>query len=167
VQSPAKDIHITPGIYESSLISTSKMEDAGYIAVFDKDSVKMYDAYNTQVIITRDEVINGWHENKTGMWQVALVPVVQNLIPTPFYSTDHQQNSFPTAQHPSKISSCHSWISHTNNMAESDYEQAIFILAGNNSRSSPKALPRIRGDTQGTLQRDAKWAAINQTETTS
>jgi hypothetical protein len=79
VQPPAKDIHITPGINENSLISTSKMADAGYITVFDKDTVKMYDAYNTQVIVTQDAVINGWCENKTGMWRVALVSFVQNL----------------------------------------------------------------------------------------
>jgi outer membrane lipoprotein-sorting protein len=68
VQSPAKDIHITPGIKENSLISTSKMSDAGYITVFNKDTVKIYNAHNTQVIVTRDAVINCWREDKTGMW---------------------------------------------------------------------------------------------------
>ncbi len=67
VHLPAKDIHITPGINENSLITTNKMADAGYITVFDKDTVKMYDAHNTRVIGTRDAVINGWHEDKTGM----------------------------------------------------------------------------------------------------
>jgi hypothetical protein len=52
-------------------------------------------------------------------------------------------------------------------MAESNYEQAIFILARTNSRSSPKALPKIRGDTHGTRQKNAKWATINQKETAS
>jgi hypothetical protein len=39
----------------------------------------MYNAQNTQVIITWEAVINGWHEDKTGMWRVALVPIVSNV----------------------------------------------------------------------------------------
>ncbi len=67
---PAKDVHITPGLSENSLVSTSKMADTGHITVFDKDTVKMYNAYNTQVIITREAVINRWQDNKTGMWRL-------------------------------------------------------------------------------------------------
>ncbi len=39
----------------------------------------MYDAHNTQVIVTREAVINDWHKDKTGMWWVALVPIVSNI----------------------------------------------------------------------------------------
>jgi hypothetical protein len=39
----------------------------------------MYNPHNTQVIITQEAVINGWCKDKTGMWQVALVPVVSNV----------------------------------------------------------------------------------------
>ncbi len=67
VRAPARDIHITPGINENSLISTSKMADTGCITIFDKVTVKMYNAHNTQVIVTQKAVINGWHEDKTGM----------------------------------------------------------------------------------------------------
>ncbi len=79
VRAPAKDIHITPGISENSLISTSKMADAGYITVFDQDHVKIYDANNTQIIATRSAVINGWRDTSTGMWRVALLPTVSNV----------------------------------------------------------------------------------------
>ncbi len=47
--------------------------------IFNKDTVKMYDTHNTQVIVTWEAVINGWPKNKTGMWQVALVPIVSNV----------------------------------------------------------------------------------------
>ncbi len=76
---PAKDVHITPGISENSLVIRSKLADAGYITVFDKDTVKMYNTYNTQVIVTREAVINGWCNNKTGMWWAALLPIVTNV----------------------------------------------------------------------------------------
>jgi hypothetical protein len=79
VRAPAKDIHITPVINKNSLISTSKLAYMGYITIFDKDTVKMYNAHNTQVIVTREVVINGWHKDKTGMWQVALIPIVSNI----------------------------------------------------------------------------------------
>ncbi len=79
VRALAKDIHITPGINKNSLISTSKLVDTGCIMIFDKDTVKMYNTHNTQVIVTREVVINGWRKDKTGMWQVALVPIVLNV----------------------------------------------------------------------------------------
>jgi len=79
MRAPVKDFHITSGINKYSLISTSKLADTGYITIFDKDTVKMYNAHNTQVIITREAVINGWHKDKTGMWQVALIPIVSNV----------------------------------------------------------------------------------------
>ncbi len=78
IRAPAKDIHITPGISENSLISTSKMADTGYITVFDQEQVKIYDANNTKIIATRGAVINGWRNTGTGMWRVALLPTVSN-----------------------------------------------------------------------------------------
>jgi hypothetical protein len=79
IRAPAKDIHITPGISKNSLISTSKMADAGYITVFDQEQVRIYDANNTQIIATRAAVINGWRDKSTGMWRVALLPTVSNI----------------------------------------------------------------------------------------
>jgi hypothetical protein len=79
VRAPAKDIHITPGINKNSLISTSKLADAGYIMIFVKDTVTIYNAHNIQVIVTQEAVINGWREDKTGMWRVALVIIVSNV----------------------------------------------------------------------------------------
>jgi hypothetical protein len=43
VRSPARVIHITPGINETSLISTIKFAKAGYVTVFDHDEVHIYD----------------------------------------------------------------------------------------------------------------------------
>ena len=44
VRKPAKELHITPGISENMLLSTSKYADAGYIMVFEKDRVNAYGA---------------------------------------------------------------------------------------------------------------------------
>jgi hypothetical protein len=40
VRAPAKELHITPGVSQHSLLSTGKFADANYITVFDKDTVK-------------------------------------------------------------------------------------------------------------------------------
>ncbi len=37
VRAPARDVHITPGITETSLMSTAKFSDAGYTTIFDSE----------------------------------------------------------------------------------------------------------------------------------
>jgi len=44
LRAPARDIHIVPSIERDSLLSVSKFADANYIAIFDKDEVKIFDA---------------------------------------------------------------------------------------------------------------------------
>ena len=51
VRRPAKELHITPGINQNSLLSTAKYADADYITVFEKDRVNVYDANNTMFTV--------------------------------------------------------------------------------------------------------------------
>ncbi len=44
VRAPANELHITPGVSQDSLLSTSKFADANYITVYDKETVNIYDA---------------------------------------------------------------------------------------------------------------------------
>ena len=67
-QRPAKELHITPGISKNSLLSTSKYADAGYITVFDKDRVNVYDANNTMIAVSREAVLRGWRERGEDLW---------------------------------------------------------------------------------------------------
>ena len=39
VRAPANELHITPGVSQHSLFSTSKYADANYITIFDRDTV--------------------------------------------------------------------------------------------------------------------------------
>jgi hypothetical protein len=68
VRRPAKELHITPGISENSLLSTAKYEDAGYITIFDKDRVNVYDAHNTMITVSREAVLRGWRERGENLW---------------------------------------------------------------------------------------------------
>jgi hypothetical protein len=44
VGAPAQDVHITPGITETSLLSTAKFADyVGYTTIFDGNQVNIYD----------------------------------------------------------------------------------------------------------------------------
>ena len=53
LRDPARSCDVVPGITEDSLVSTSKIADAGYITIFDDKEVTIYNASNTQITVTR------------------------------------------------------------------------------------------------------------------
>jgi hypothetical protein len=78
VRSPAQELHITPGINENSLLSTSKFVAANYITIFDKEEVNIYDANNTIISVTRGAILCGFKCPMTGMWCIPLIDLVRN-----------------------------------------------------------------------------------------
>ena len=48
------------------LPSTSNFANAGYITVFDKKEVNIYDASNTKKTVTRDAILKGWQGGNAG-----------------------------------------------------------------------------------------------------
>ncbi len=79
VRSPARDIHIIPGIDETSLISTVMFAEAGYVTIFDRDEVNIYDQCDTVITVSRSTILRGWREPGTNdLWRIPLVPVVCN-----------------------------------------------------------------------------------------
>ena len=48
-----------PGIMQDSLTSTSKFANAGYITVFEKEEVNIYDASSTNITVTRGAILKG------------------------------------------------------------------------------------------------------------
>ena len=79
VRAPAKELHITPGVSQHSLLSTGKYADANYITVFDKDTVNVYNANNTIITVTKDAILRGWRDTDNKLWRIPLVDVVQNV----------------------------------------------------------------------------------------
>ena len=63
VRTPAKEVHIVPGI-NNNLISTSKFVDANYAWVFDNDEVAVYDKNNTEIKTTWAAVFKGWRGSR-------------------------------------------------------------------------------------------------------
>jgi hypothetical protein len=78
VQKPAKELHITPGVSQHSLLSTGKYVDDNYITVSNKDTVNVYDANDTIITVTKDAILRGWLDTDNKLWQIPLVDVVQN-----------------------------------------------------------------------------------------
>ena len=67
MREPARSVHIVPDV-KDSLLSTSKMVDADYIAVYDKEEVNFYDAKTTNIVITEEAVLTGYRCLKVGCW---------------------------------------------------------------------------------------------------
>ncbi len=56
VRDTAKELHITRGILENSLLSTGKFANANYISIFDKEEVNIYGANDTIITVTRGAI---------------------------------------------------------------------------------------------------------------
>jgi hypothetical protein len=78
VRKLAKVLHITPGISRNSLLSTMKFADANYIKVFDKDTVNIYNANDTVIIVTKGAILRGWQDSKSNLCCIPLVRMVRN-----------------------------------------------------------------------------------------
>ncbi len=60
------------------LISTAKFAEAGYITVFYNKEVNVYNASNTEVIVTRKAILRGWLDKDANLYHIPLVPIVLN-----------------------------------------------------------------------------------------
>ena len=78
VRAPANELHITPGVSQHSLLSTSKFADANYITIFDKDTVNIYDANDTVISVTKGAILRGWRDPAINLWRIPLVDMVRN-----------------------------------------------------------------------------------------
>ena len=78
VRHPAKEVHIVPSVKTHSLLSTAKFAEAGYITVFDKEEVNIYDAQNTTLTVSKGAILRGWFDKRANLWRIPLIPVVLN-----------------------------------------------------------------------------------------
>jgi hypothetical protein len=64
---------------QHSLLSTSKLVEADYIAIYDKQEVNFYDAMTTKIMVSEEAVLTGWQCPVTKLWHVPLVDKPDNL----------------------------------------------------------------------------------------
>jgi hypothetical protein len=56
---PARSIHIVPQV-QTPLLSTSKVVDADYVPIYDKEEVNFYNAKTTKITVSEEAVLKGW-----------------------------------------------------------------------------------------------------------
>ena len=76
VRQPAKEVHIVPFIETHSLLSTAKFAQAGFISVFDKEEVNIYNAQNTTLKVSKRAILQGWFDKTANLWRIPLIPIV-------------------------------------------------------------------------------------------
>ncbi len=64
---------------QHSLLSTSKLVEADYIAIYDKQEVNFYDATTTKIMVSEEAVLKGWRCPVTKLWRIPLVDKPDNL----------------------------------------------------------------------------------------
>jgi hypothetical protein len=56
---PEHSIHVVPKV-QHSLLSTSNLVEAGYIAIYNKQEVNFYNATTTKIVVSEEAVLTGW-----------------------------------------------------------------------------------------------------------
>jgi hypothetical protein len=64
---------------QHSLLSTSKLVEADYVAIYDKQEVNFYNATTTKIVVLEEAVLTGWQCPVTKLWHVSLVDKPDNL----------------------------------------------------------------------------------------
>ena len=62
----ARRVDIVPTL-QSILMSIGKMVDIGYLTIFDKEEVNIYNMHNITFTVSRGSVLRGWRCNETGL----------------------------------------------------------------------------------------------------
>ena len=55
----AMDVHVSPGIVTSSLLSTGKLAHADYTTILSNGKVEIYDATKTKITTSMEPIISG------------------------------------------------------------------------------------------------------------
>ena len=74
LRDPAREVQIVPAMSET-LLSVGQFADAGYVTVFDDQSVKIFDG---TIGLTKDAVIRGWRDPASGLYRIPLKEKVEN-----------------------------------------------------------------------------------------
>ena len=75
IRAPSNIVDILPTL-EATLLSGSKFDDAGYIAVYDANEVNFHE--KIAVTITEKAVLHGYQCPRANIWRFPLQPVVIN-----------------------------------------------------------------------------------------
>ena len=77
LREPATEVEIFLGL-TNTLLSTRKLVEGGYFAVYDKNEVNIYDGKKSKTIITEEAVLKGYRCPREKLWMIPLIEYVQN-----------------------------------------------------------------------------------------
>ncbi len=78
LREPARSINIVLSLVGNSLLSTIKMVEAGYTAIYDNNEVNFYDTTTTKITVLADAILKGWQCPRAKLWHVPLVDNIHN-----------------------------------------------------------------------------------------
>ncbi len=78
LQEPAFSINIVPSLMGNSLLSTTKMVKASYMAIYDDKEDNFYNSTTTKITVLVEAILKGWQCPRAKLWRVSLVDNVQN-----------------------------------------------------------------------------------------
>jgi hypothetical protein len=78
LREPACSVKIVPSLVSNSILSTVKMVEAGYTAIYDDKEVNFYDTVTTKIKLLADAILKGWQCLRAKLWRVSLVDNVCN-----------------------------------------------------------------------------------------
>jgi hypothetical protein len=99
---PAWSVHIIPQV-QNSLLSTSKVINADYIAIYDKEEVNFYNAKTTKTTMLEEAVLKGWQCPVARLWWLPLVENPVNLNTNTSYWITQPSSRVETGCTPCKL----------------------------------------------------------------
>ena len=77
LREPETEVYIVP-VLTNKLISTGKLVEGGYFAVYDENKVNIYDGKKSKIFIIEEAVLKGYRCPCEKPWRIPLVKDVQN-----------------------------------------------------------------------------------------
>jgi hypothetical protein len=78
LREPAPTINIVPSLVGNSLLSTIKLVQAGYNAIYNDSEVNLYDSTTAKISVSEAAVLTGYVCPWTQLWHVPLVTTVRD-----------------------------------------------------------------------------------------
>jgi hypothetical protein len=75
---PAHSVNIVSSLVCNSLLSTVKMVEAGYMAIYNDKEVNFYNSMTNKIKVLAEAILKGWQCPRSKLWHVPLVDNVRN-----------------------------------------------------------------------------------------
>ncbi len=78
LREPACSANIVPSLFGNSLLSTVKMVEASYTAIYNNKEVNFYNTVTAKIMVLADAILKGWQCPRAKLWHVLFIDNVCN-----------------------------------------------------------------------------------------